>query len=83
MKGIGAKAAQRIIMELKDKLDKDGMEPDKSVGTYNLNQEEALSGLVMLGFNKNQANKALQKIAKSQQKDLTVEQLIKEALKIL
>jgi Holliday junction DNA helicase RuvA len=83
VKGIGAKAAQRIIMELKDKLDKDGMEPDKSVGTYNLNQEEALSGLVMLGFNKNQANKALQKIAKSQQKDLTVEQLIKEALKIL
>jgi len=84
VKGIGAKAAQRIIMELKDKVDKEYRESDKMETSYNLNKEEALSGLTMLGFNKNQADKSLEKIIGRQGGDqFTVEELIKEALKML
>ena len=84
IKGIGAKAAQRIVMELKDKVGKAYKESDKLEATYNLNKEEALSGLVMLGFNKNQADKTLDKIIGRQNGDkFSVEELIKEALKIL
>jgi len=84
VKGIGAKAAQRIIMELKDKVDKEYRESDKMETSYNLNKEEALSGLTMLGFNKNQADKSLEKIIGRKGGDqFTVEELIKEALKML
>lgn len=83
VKGIGAKAAQRIVMELKDKLEKDVTVMDNLPNTYNLNREEALSGLVMLGFNKIHASKALDKIIGKSADSLSVEQLIKEALKIL
>jgi|AntRauTorcE11898_2_1112593.scaffolds.fasta_scaffold01048_2 Holliday junction DNA helicase RuvA len=83
VKGIGAKAAQRIIMELKDKLDKDFPVSDNLSASYNLNKEEALSGLVMLGFNKVQVGKALDKIISKGGENMSVEQLIKEALKIL
>jgi len=84
IKGIGAKAAQRIVMELKDKVGKEYQALDKMEASYNLNKEEALSGLVMLGFNRNQAGKALDKIAGRKDGDkLAVEQLIKEALKLL
>lgn len=84
VKGIGAKAAQRIIMELKDKVDKEYRGSDKMETSYNLNKEEALSGLTMLGFNKNQADKSLEKIIGRKGGDqFTVEELIKEALKML
>ncbi|MCF8308662.1 MAG: Holliday junction branch migration protein RuvA [Bacteroidales bacterium] len=84
IKGIGAKAAQRIVMELKDKVGKAFKDTDKLVEAYNLNKEEALSGLVMLGFDKARANKSLDKIIGRKNGDtLTVEELIKEALKIL
>lgn len=83
VKGIGAKAAQRIVMELKDKLEKDVEATDNLTETYNLNKEEALSGLVMLGFNRIHAGKALDKIIGSSNETLGVEVLIKEALKIL
>lgn len=83
VKGIGAKAAQRIVMELKDKLDKEFQASDNLTETYNLNKEEALSGLVMLGFNRMHAGKALDRIIDKSNEPLTVEVLIKEALKIL
>ncbi len=84
VKGIGAKAAQRIIMELKDKVGKEYKDSDKMKSSYNLNKEEALSGLTMLGFNKNQADKSLDKIIGRQGGDrFSVEELIKEALKML
>lgn len=83
VKGIGAKAAQRIVMELKDKLDKEFPLADNLSASYNLNKEEALSGLVMLGFNKVQASKALDNIISKGGEQVSVEQLIKEALKIL
>lgn len=80
VKGIGAKTAQRIVIDLKDKLAKDSLESDFSFGIDNTVKEEALSALVMLGFNKIQADKSIGKILKATP-DLTVEELIKQVLK--
>ena len=83
VKGIGAKTAQRIIIDLKDKVAK-GMPTsdllfDKVDNTI---KEEALSALVMLGFAKKPAEKALEKALLTEE-GLTVEQLIKRTLKNL
>lgn len=78
VKGIGAKGAQRIILELSGKLSGLGLSSSPSAASSQ-NMEEALSALVMLGFPKPAAEKALQAIFK-QQPTLTVEEFIKEAL---
>lgn len=83
VKGIGLKSAQRIIIDLKDKLQKGKISPDFIGTAHNTNREEALSGLTVLGFNKAAAEKALDKISKEQDGELSVEELIKKALKIL
>jgi len=83
VKGIGAKSAQRIIIDLKDKIDKGKLSQEIMPAQYNTNKDEALSGLTVLGFNKIAAEKALNKIAEKVGGDLPVEVLIKEALKIL
>lgn len=83
IKGIGPKTAQRVILELQDKLKKQG--PDALIPlpvSKTSAVEEALTALVMLGFGKPQADKALQAIH-SADPDQTVEQLIKAALKRL
>lgn len=83
VKGIGAKTAQRIILELKDKIKKEVMVSDISVpsASYNTNRAEALSALVTLGFAKNVAEKTLDSIIKREGGNLSVEELIKFALK--
>lgn len=83
VKGIGGKSALRIIIDLKDKIEKGRITGDLITTTHNTNIEEALSGLTVLGFNKAAAEKALNKVAQQQNRDLPVEVLIKEALKIL
>ena len=83
VKGIGAKSAQRIIIDLKDKLEKGKMTSEILNLAYNTNRDEALSGLTVLGFNKPAAERALNKILSKQETELPVEELIKEALKIL
>ncbi len=82
VKGVGGKTAQRIVIDLKDKLIKAGIELEKVDFTHNTLKEEALSGLLILGFNKIAAEKALNRILK-QGEVSTVEELIKEALKAL
>ncbi len=83
IKGIGAKSAQRIIVDLKDKLGKiDGIEQNILTFANNTNRDEALSALLALGFIKNSVEKVLNKVLKAQPK-LDVENLIKEALKNL
>lgn len=83
VKGIGAKTAQRVIIELKDKLSKASFAAAENFSTdYNNNKSEALSALVALGFAKNPAEKVLDKILK-EEASLTVEELIKKALKLL
>jgi len=83
VKGIGAKSAQRIIIDLKDKLEKGKISPELINIMHNTNKDEALSGLTVLGFHKIAAEKALSKVMNKQGDNLPIEELIKEALKIL
>jgi holliday junction DNA helicase RuvA len=83
VKGIGGKTAQRIIIDLKDKLGKGQIGRELLGSPHNTKKEEALSALSMLGFNKTIAEKTIDKILKDEGVSLTVEQLIKSALKIL
>jgi Holliday junction DNA helicase RuvA len=83
VKGIGEKTAQRIIVDLKGKLGKEELAPEFFVSSNNTLKEEALSALVMLGFNKAAAEKVLEKIIRTEGTGQTVEQLIKSALKNL
>jgi len=83
VKGIGGKTAQRIIIDLKDKLGKDPGLREILGSPHNTKKEEALSALTMLGFNKSLAEKTIDKILKDEGTPLTVEQLIKSALKIM
>ena len=82
VKGIGAKTAQRIVIDLKDKLKKIDVQTEIFSAPNNTIRTEALSALTILGFNKAAIEKALDKILK-QNPDASVEALIKEALKIL
>lgn len=85
IKGIGSKTAQRIIIELKDKvvkLEGDIYEQPTMVGTSNYDKEEAIAALVMLGFKKNLVEKAVAKVLKTTP-DAVVEDIIKLSLKQL
>jgi len=82
VKGIGAKSAERIIIDLRDKIGKVDSIATISSPINNTVKEEALSALVMLGFAKNPAEKALNKII-SIGEELSVEELIKRTLKNL
>lgn len=82
VKGIGAKTAQRVIVDLKDKLSKEPIDQKIFAEQDNTIREEALSALVMLGFAKNSAQKAIDKIL-SQDPTAKVEVVIKQALKIM
>ena len=82
VKGIGLKTAQRVIIDLKDKVSLIS-ENNQFIGNIsNTNQDEALSALEVLGFAKKQSEKAIGKIL-SQTPDASVELIIKEALKNL
>jgi Holliday junction DNA helicase RuvA len=83
IKGIGPKTAQRLVIDLQDKLKK-AESPDllQSAQFSSPAYEEALSALVMLGFNKAEAEKGLNKI-RQQNPESSVEQLVKLTLKIL
>jgi Holliday junction DNA helicase RuvA len=83
VKGIGEKTAQRIIVDLKGKMGKEELSSSFFAGGNNTLKEEALSALVMLGFNKAAADKVLDKIIRTEGAGQTVEQLIKGALKNL
>ncbi len=80
IKGIGLKTAQRIVVDLKDKLGKSALEQDIFASSNNTAKQEALSALVMLGFTKSVAEKTIDQLFK-QNPTHTVESLIKDALK--
>jgi len=82
VKGIGAKTAQRVIVDLRDKILKTFDIDEVSVNTNNTNKEEALSALEVLGFNRKQSEKVVGTILK-ESPEATVELLIKKALKSL
>ena len=82
VKGIGAKTAQRIIVDLKDKIKRGGDTLNISTPSNSEVQEEALAALVMLGFSQIQSQKAIQKLLKESPL-MTVEEVIKAALKMM
>jgi Holliday junction DNA helicase RuvA len=92
VKGIGEKSAQRIIVDLKDKIDRSGPGPQKIDFSHNTIRDESLSGLVILGFPKKVAEKAIDEVIRellqptagnNDVPELSVEKLIKESLKKL
>ena len=82
VKGIGTKTAQRRVVDLKNKVKKTDFVEEIVGVVNNTAKNEALTALVTLGFGKNAADKALNKILK-QQPDASVEIMIREALKLL
>jgi Holliday junction DNA helicase RuvA len=80
IKGIGAKTAQRVIVDLKDKMLKMAFSTENIFSAGNTNQYDALTALMSLGFDKKSAEKAIDKVSTGEE---SVEQLIKDALKIL
>lgn len=83
VKGIGAKTAQRIIVDLHDKFSGDSDITEKLYVGGNTAIGEALSALSSLGFDKTKAQKTLDSIVKTEGTDISVEDLIKKALKQL
>ncbi|WP_314288599.1 Holliday junction branch migration protein RuvA [Capnocytophaga sputigena] len=83
VKGIGAKTAQRVVLDLKDKMLKLQDFEEVSINTLNTNKEEALAALEVLGFVHKQAEKVVDTIVKSSSEELSVEEIIKQALKRL
>ena len=83
IKGIGEKSAQRIIIDLQGKLGKEELSANFFHSPNNTTKEEALSALVMLGFAKNAAEKAIEKALKVEGASNSIELLIKAALKNL
>lgn len=82
IKGIGAKSAQRIIIDLKDKISLSEEDSQIVAPSNNTLKNEALSALEVLGFAKKSAEKTIDKLIFAQP-DMTVEELIKKALKTL
>lgn len=83
VKGIGGKTAQRAILELKDKLRKEGFEPTEGQVSPNNNntlKREALSALLTLGINKNVAQKSIDSVLNKSGNTINLETLIKQAL---
>ena len=83
VKGIGAKTAQRVVLDLKDKMLKLQDFEEVSINTLNTNKEEALAALEVLGFVRKQAEKVVDTIVKLNNEELSVEEIIKQALKRL
>lgn len=83
IKGIGDKTAQRIVIDLKDKLGKAGTSAPVLLTQGNTIKEEALSALLTLGFNRNVAEKELNKVLAGGGEVQSVEVLLREALKNL
>ena len=83
VKGIGAKTAQRVVLDLKDKMLKLQDFADAPISAVSTHKEEALSALEVLGFVRKQAEKVVDKIVQAAPESLSVEDIIKQALKSL
>lgn len=82
IKGIGLKTAQRLIVELRDKIGKTQVSTELFAVVNNTAREEALSALTMLGFNKAATQKVIEKILAAEP-TMSVEKVVKSALKLM
>ena len=82
IKGIGTKTAERIILELKDKIVKGEGRPAAAFGVSDATRDEAFNALILLGFSKPNVEKALEMVLKDNP-GIGLENLIKNSLKIL
>ena len=86
IKGIGVKTAQRVILELRDKMKKDlyltSDSPSSPVTSHNTTRNEALSALTTLGIARNVAEKSIDTVLKREGSGLSLEQIIRMALKV-
>jgi holliday junction DNA helicase RuvA len=82
VKGIGLKTAERVIVDLKDKIIRRATAGEIVTFADNTAREEALSALVMLGFAKNSATKVVDNLVK-ENRNLPVEEIVRQALKLL
>ncbi|MBJ60173.1 MAG: Holliday junction branch migration protein RuvA [Flavobacteriales bacterium] len=80
VKGIGGKTAQRIILDLKDKIAKIEITTNSSINSYNTIREEALSALAMLGFSKSSMEKFVDNVLQNDS-NVEIEELVKRVLK--
>lgn len=85
VKGVGPKTAKRVIIELKDKILKTGVDTIvlKAGSQKNTSVAEALSALITLGFVKTQAEKALAQVTQEEGRDVPTETLVRMALRLL
>ena len=82
IKGIGKKTAERMVLELREKLAKQPIDSNISPLKNNTLQQDALNALLALGINRQAANQALEKTIAAES-NLSVEELIKKALRTL
>ena len=83
IKGIGKKTAERIVLELRDKLAKHPVESNIPALKHNTLQQDALNALLALGIARPAGEQAIQKALKAGTESTTLEELIKQALKML
>ena len=83
IKGIGAKSAERIIVDLRDKIDGSEMNFDIFAGQNNTLRSEALKALRNLGFDQRKSQKVIDDVIKAQDESISIEDLIKLSLKRL
>lgn len=83
VKGIGPKLAQRIVIELAEKVVLSDMDVENSPGKGNMVKQEALAALCSLGFDRVRADKTLNALIKDSDRELGVEELIKQSLRTL
>jgi Holliday junction DNA helicase RuvA len=81
VKGIGGKTAQRLVLELKNKLRKDGADVNVPASAHNTLRSEALSALMTLGIAKAAAEKSIDALLKKAGNNISLEELVKQALK--
>jgi Holliday junction DNA helicase RuvA len=83
IKGIGRKSAERVVLELRDKLNKQSLGTNISPLVNNTLDTDALNALLALGIGKPAAEQAVKKVMSSSSDSLKIEDIIKQALKIL
>jgi Holliday junction DNA helicase RuvA len=83
IKGIGKKTAERLVLELRDKVGKISSDVTLPINQGSSSQQDALNALIALGISRSQAENAIQKIVLSEPNNSNLEELIKKALKAI